>query len=922
MELAALHREILERSTDGIWVHDLAGRTIYANPEIARLYGAPASEAVGLTVFDMLDETGRGQFAAHLEDVRAGRVPDGEVEVEVQLVRRDGTPTWVIVRESVLRGPDGRPTALLHRLSGYDERRRTLEELRSSRGRLAEAQRIARIGSWEWDVTADVVTLSPELLDLYGLASRSGVVDYAGFLDLVHAEDRSGVDRAVHDALAGAGELGFLARLRGRDGWVWTRGRGVVHRDSVGGVRMAGTHQDVSETQQAYEALEVQLGQNALLHSVATAANESGSLLDVLRQARTLLLRHDQWERGRAFRPADDEDGVVPLPLDPADVHEDGASDGQAAVERALAEEAARRREPCWDDAQRTIAFPVVLDEGVCAVVTITASARLRSLELVRPLVEQVAVQVARVAERERAQQQLADARDQAMAASRQKSEFLATMSHELRTPLNGVLGLTDLLMRTGLDPERLRLASGVQAASRALLGLINDVLDFAQLQAGTLELSLSDFDVRRLVDDVTGPLAESAGSKGLALTVTCGPGVPAALRGDVGRIGQVLANVVSNAVKFTDRGAVTVDVGASPVGADDVLLCVEIADTGVGIEPGLVEAMFQPFTQADTSSTRVFGGAGLGLGIAREITRALGGELAYAARPGGGSVFTISVPVSVASPPASVSAPADPGGARSRSRILVVEDNPVNQLVATGMLEAVGYAVRTAVDGVDALEILADEQYDAILMDVQMPRLDGYDTTRELRLREPAGVRVPVIAMTAAARDGERERCLAAGMDDFLTKPVDPAALVTVLGRWLDPPVSVPPTQEKSVTSSSPLDALDVERLEMLRDLDPGNTTYLDRAIGNFAANAEPAVALISEAIAARDAVALRAAAHKLAGSALNLGVPSAGEAARALESLGDAGTTEGAEELVAPLEDALRRGLEALRAFQQSYS
>ncbi|MEI5676603.1 MULTISPECIES: response regulator [unclassified Nocardioides] len=1070
MDLAGLYRDIVETSPDGIWVFDLEGRTLFANAAIAEMYGVPPEDTADLTVFDTLDEPGREQFAAHLSQVRSGHVNEGEVEVH--FVRRDGSTLWALVRESVFRDEHGEVIAILHRFMEYGARRAVVEELQESQRRLSEAQRIARIGSWEWDVATGEVSGSPELFALYGATPENTTVGLDDFFEAVHEDDRAGVRAALDDALERTGELAFVARVWGEGDWVWTRGRGVVHHDADGRIRMSGTHQDITEARQAEIALEDQVAQNTLMQTVASAANQAITLTDVLRHARSLVLLHDDWERGRAFVPTGDG-GVVPLHLLDEERAEDASTPEQTARELALANEAFRSRASVWDpETMLTIAFPVLLDDEVRAVLTITSAPPLYRFDLIQSMVEQVAVQLGRVAERERYQRELADARDQAMEASRQKSEFLATMSHEIRTPLNGVIGLNDLLLRTDLAPEQLRLASGVQVASRALLSVINDVLDFSKIEAGKLELEVLDFEVRPLLDQVIGVLAETARSKGLELASSCAHDVPEVLAGDPTRVGQVLTNLVSNAVKFTARGEVFVRATASPGPDDRTVLRIDVTDTGVGIDEAEVAALFEPFTQADASTTRVYGGTGLGLAISREIVDALGGELTYAPNPGGGSVFTFTAVLEAASGtisdiedeyartwlsghrvlvvddnphnrlvleeqlrwwqvrPESVSSAADalaalrdglrsgdpydavlldlamperdglslaadvravpehadtvlllltshggadpaaavdagvaasltkpvlagvlrqvllehlagvggrsaapatevPDGPRRR-RVLVVEDNPVNQMVAMGLLESLGYVGQTADDGLAALEILRGSSYDAILMDVQMPRLDGYATTRRLRETEGGqGTRVPVIAMTAAAVEGERERCLEAGMDDFLTKPVDPAALGAVLARWLDPgppgspdsPAPTPPS-ENPVSSSSPVDGLDLERLEMLRDLDPGNTTYLDRAIGNFMANSRSAVDTIRAAIVSGDAAALRAAAHKLAGSALNLGVPFAGEAARQLEFVGDTGSVDGALELLPELEESLERARAALLAYQASYS
>lgn len=1065
MELPTLYQDIVETSPDGIWVFDLEGRTLYANPALAQMFGVPVSELTALTYFDSLDEVGRDQFAAHLADIRAGKI--NNTDVESQFVRRDGSVFWVLVSESGLFGPGGELVSVVHRISDYSGRRRLLDELRTSRRRLEEAQRIARIGSWEWDVPHDEIHGSPELFALYGLDPASFPATYQDFLAIVHPDDRTDVDAAVESALDGDDSFVFIARVRGAHDWVWTRGRGLATRDESGTVvSMSGTHQDITEVKQTEEALQDSSRQNALMQAVAVAANEAHSLEEVLGQARSLVLLHDDWNRARAFVPSAADDGVVALLVTGAD-EVDGADDDSpevSAAELALAARAHAQRGAVWDDARLTIAFPVFFGAEICAVLTITSAPPLDRHEMIQSMVEQVSVQLGRVAERERAERTLAGARDDAMEASRQKSEFLATMSHEIRTPLNGVIGLNDLLLRTPLDPDQVRLASGVQVASRALLGVINDVLDFSKIEAGRLELERLDFEIRPIFEQVASVLSESARAKGLELMISCHPDVPEVLCGDPTRLAQVLINLGSNALKFTEHGQVVMRAVAAPVSDGRTELRVEVTDTGVGLDGVDVDTLFAPFTQADASTTRVYGGTGLGLAISREIAEAMDGQIGAHANPEGGSVFwftaVLDAPVGASSDPddeyartwlqerhvlvvddndhnrqilseqlewwrvrsngvasaaaamealagaravadpfeavlldlamprrdglglaaqiradpaydavtllllTSISTPdrarveelgivecltkpvlasglrgallrhlagVRPGGAatapepqpaRHRDRVLVVEDNPVNQLVAVGVLDALGYEAVTADDGQVALDLLATDSYDLVLMDIQMPRMDGYTATREIRADELPGQRLPVIAMTAAAIEGERERCLAAGMDDFLTKPVDISALTRVLDRWLQKELPMLEPQNDTPENTDPLVGLDLSRIDELRDLDPGDTTYLDRAIGNFVRNSVTTMATIRELCASGDAEQLKYVSHKLAGGALNLGVTPAGRIAQQIEIVADSGSTGGAGDLVEELEAALEVGRVAVLAYQASYS
>ncbi len=757
-----------------------------------------------------------------------------------------------------------------------------VRELAESEERFALAVRGTNDGIWDWDLKTDVVYFAPRFKQLLGHTDDEMKNLFSEFESRLHDEDRERILAALKAHVDQQVPYDVEYRLRRKDGvYRWFRARGSALRDAAGHpYRMAGSITDITDQKESIQAL----ARSEERFSLAVRGTNDGIWDWDIRTGEVFF--SPPWKSMIGYE--DDELENVFATFDKL-LHPEDHERVMATLNDYL-----ESRIPRY-----SVEFRFKHKDGSWRWIL----ARGRSLRDKSGKPYRMAGSHTDVTERKHDEEELHKARQAAEAANSAKSVFLANMSHEIRTPMNGVIGMSELLLGTTLDDSQREYQNMLKDSADSLLELLNDILDFSKIEAGKMDLDSHEFDLNTIVTETVQAMGIRAFQKRLVLLHHISPDVPARLLGDDGRLRQILINLVGNAIKFTHKGGVTVEVNVESGTADALMLHFKINDTGIGISPEMHESIFEAFTQAEASTTRRYGGTGLGLAICRDLVTLMQGRIWVESQLGVGSTFhftaafgrTSGISIKPLSPRFQpvMTAPAS-------MRVLVVEDGHVNQLVSARMLEKRGHLVTLASSGQEAIDFFNSEPFDAILMDVQMPGMNGFEATAAIReIEKKSGEHVRIIAMTANAMKGDREDCLAAGMDDYIAKPLRSVELFQVLEknsrRSMVQEPEQPFTRVEAAAIRPPVESVPFD-LAAFRE-SAGDEKLMRKLIAIFPEDTQKYLKKAEKALAAGKAKPLYEAAHSLKGM---LGVYAADKALRLASELSEyahAGDLKGAQ-------------------------
>jgi PAS domain S-box-containing protein len=761
------HRELVQSAASVILRLDPQGRVAFCNTFGLHFFGFSLEEMLGREIGSMIDAPGADnapEAASWPETLNAiAASPEGSGSITRQHHRRNGEVAWIAWAVRGLRNASGEVAEILCIGNDITERKRAEEALRASESRYALVARGANDGIWDWDLRTNIVYYSPRYLEILGHTPDEVQQLLDEWTKRIHPDDAETIIRA--NKRCADGEVDNFAveyRMRHKDGtYRWILGRGTSLKDDRGVViRMAGTHTDITRRKRDEEALRESQDQLAKIFrftpvGIFVTTRRDGRIVNI-NETGARMFGHVKSEiLGRTS---------IELGLWPRVEDRDALLSEMARAGSIFGKELELRHK-----------------NGSTVIVLYSAVANHAYGEacILSVLVD--------ITERKAMEQALRRSKEAAESANRAKSEFLSTMSHEIRTPMNTILGMVDVLAATTLTSDQTHSLKAIELAGANLLALLNDILDLSQIEAGGMVMEEKSCDIVELATQLTDMMRPDALRKGLDLRLETHGELPPRLFCCPDRIRQILVNLLGNAVKFTQNGEIVLEIGREQAAGDSPRLRLAVRDTGIGIPADKQAVIFDRFTQINASANRQFGGVGLGLAICKKLAEMMGGHIRVVSTQGQGSTFTLSLPLRPApvprQDPPSITTRTDSGGS-----VLLVEDSATNAEVMRLMLEETPFRLTWAPSGQAALAALADQRFDVILMDVEMPGMDGYQTTEALRRQEQdlGRPRTPVVALTAHAFEEHRQRSLEAGCDDFHVKPIPKARLLNTLETWL----------------------------------------------------------------------------------------------------------------------------------------